>query len=172
MRVSSCLWVLAFVFVALAAPPMEAAARKSKRYGIEGFILGYDEEKQIIRVKVVETKVPGRFATGNPVGKKAPKDIKRSKEYDFAVEPEGSILRRTVIRAETGAGLDLSGTQEGFTKAYARIPKDRLTLFSFEENSPDAIEKGAPKYKILLVQIQMTLEELIRRWEKISVEEE
>jgi hypothetical protein len=76
-----------------------------------------------------------------------------------------------VIRAETGAGLDLSRTQEGFTNAYAKIPKDRLTLFSIEDNSPDAVKQGAPKYKIMLVQIQMTLEELIRRWEKISVEE-
>jgi hypothetical protein len=165
------LWVLAFVFVALAAPTMEAAAKKSKRYGIEGFVVGYDEEKQTFRVKVIETKVPGRFATGNPVGGKAPNDIKRRKEYEFAVEPEGSILRRTVIRAETGAGLDLSGTQEGFKQAFAKVPKNRLTLLSLEKNSPDAVEQGAPKYKILLVQIQMTLEELIRRWEKISVEE-
>ena len=171
MRVTACLWVLAFVFVALAAPPMEAAAKKSKRYGIEGFILGYDEEKQTFRVKVIETKVPGRFATGNPVGGKAPSDIKRGDEYEFAVEPEGSVLRRTVVRAETGSGLDLTGTQEGFKKAYAKIPKDRLTLMSLEDNSPDAVEQGAPKYKIRLVQIQMTLEELIRRWEKISVEE-
>ena len=171
MRIATCLWLLAFVFAALAAPPMEAAAKKSKRYGIEGFIRGYDEEKQTFRVKVIETKVIGRFATGNPVGGKAPKDIKRGKEYEFAIEPEGSILRRTVIRAETGAGLDLSGTQEGFTKAFAKIPTDRLTLMSLEDNSPEAIEEGAPKYKIMLVQIQMTLEELIRRWEKISVEE-
>jgi hypothetical protein len=171
MRVTTCLWVLAFVFAALAAPPMEAAAKQSKRYGIEGFILGYDEEKQTVRVKVIETKVPGRFATGNPVGGKAPSDIKRGQEYDFAIEPEGSILRRTVIRAETGAGLDLTGTQEGFTKAFAKVPLDRLTLMSLEDNSPDAVKRGAPKYKIMLVQIQMTLEELIRRWEKISVEE-
>ncbi len=171
MRVATCLWVLAFVFVALAAPPMEASAKKSKRYGIEGFILGYDEEKQTFRVKVVETKVPGRSLSGNRVGGKAPKDIKRGKEYDFAIEPEGSILRRTVIRAATGNGLDLSGTQEGFKKAFAKIPTDRLTLFSLEKNSPDAVEQGAPRYKILLVQIQMTWEEVIRRWEKISVEE-
>ena len=171
MRVTTCLWVLAFVFAALAASPMEAAAKKSKRYGIEGFVLGYDEEKQTVRVKVIETKVPGRFATGNPVGGKAPKDIKRTKEYDFAVETEGSILRRTVIRAETGAGLNSKGTQEGFEEAFAKVPKNRLTLFSLEDNSPEEIEKGAPKYKIMLVQIQMTLEELIRRWEEISVEE-
>ena len=171
MRVTSFLWVLAFVFVALAAPPMEAAAKKSKRYGIEGFALGYDKEKETVRIKVIETKVMGRFATGNPVGGKAPKDIKRTKEYDFAVETEGSILRRTVIRAETGAGLNSKGTQEGFEKAFAKIPKDRLSLFSLEDSSPEEIEKGAPKYKIMLVQIQMTLEELIRRWEKISVEE-
>ncbi len=68
MRITTCLWLLAFVFVALAAPPMEAAAKKSKRYGIEGEVLSYDEEKQTFRVKVIETKVPGRFASGNPVG--------------------------------------------------------------------------------------------------------
>ena len=171
MRITTCLWLLAFVFVALAAPPMEASAKKSNRYGIEGEVLAYDDEKQTMRVKVIETKVLGRFATGNPVGGKAPKDIKRGKEYDFAIEPEGSVLRRTVIRAETGSGLDLSGTKEGFKKAFAKVPTDRLTLLSLEDNSPEAVEQGAPKYKIMLVQIQMTLEELIRRWEKISVEE-
>jgi hypothetical protein len=170
MRVATCLSVLAFVFVALTAPPMEAAAKKSKRYGIEGFALSYDKEKETVRIKVIETKVMGRFATGNPVGGKAPKDIKRTKEYDFAVETEGSILHRTVIRAETGAGLNSKGTQQGFEEAFAKVPKNRLTLFSLEDNSPEEIEKGAPKYKIMLVQIQMTLEELIRRWEKISVE--
>ena len=35
MRVTTCLWVLAFVFAALAAPPTEAAAKKSKRYGLK-----------------------------------------------------------------------------------------------------------------------------------------
>jgi hypothetical protein len=154
--------VLTFVFVALAAPTIEAAAKRSKRYGIEGFARSYDKQEQTVRVKVIETKVPGRFATGNPVGGKAPKDIKRTKEYDFAVEPEGSILRRTVIRAETGAGLNSKGTQEGFEQAFDKVPKDRLTLFSLEDNSPEEVEKGAPKYKIMLVQIQMTLEELIR----------
>lgn len=171
MRVTTCLWLLAFVFFAVAAPAAQAAAKKSKRYGIEGEVLAYDEENQTFRVKVIETKVPGRFATGNSVGGKAPSDIKRGQEYDFAVEPEGSVLRRTVIRAETGSGLDLSGTKEGFKEAYAKIPKERPILMSLEDNSPAAIEQGAPKYKILLVQIQMTLEELIRRWEQISVEE-
>ena len=170
MRVSTCLWVLAFVWVGLAAPPAQAAA-KSKRYGIEGEILAYDEAKQTFHVKVVETKVPGRFASGNPVGGNAPRDIKRGQEYDFAVEPEGSVLRRTVIRAETGGGLDLSGTKEGFKEAYAKIPKDRLVLMSLEKNPPEVVEKGGPEYKILMVQIQMTMEELIRRWQKISVEE-
>ena len=125
MRVTTCLWVLAFAFVALAAPPMEAAAKESKRYGIEGEVLAYDEEKQTFRVRVLETDVPGRSLSGNMVGGKAPSDIRRGREHEFAVEPEGSVLRRTVIRAETGSGLDLSGTQEGFEKAYAKIPKER-----------------------------------------------
>ncbi len=171
MRITTCLWVLAFAFVALAAPPMEASARESKRYGIEGEVLSYDEEKQTFSVKVLETNVPGRSLTGNNVGGKAPKDIRRGRTHEFAVEPEGSVLRRTVIRAETGSGLDLSGTKEGFKKAYAKIPKKRPVVMSLEKNSPEAVKQGAPKYKIMLVQIQMTLEELIRRWEKISVEE-
>jgi hypothetical protein len=171
MRVTICLWVLAFAFLAFAAPPMEAAAKESKRYGIEGVILAYDEEKQTCRVKVLETNVPGRSFTENRVGGKAPKDIRRGREREFAVEPEGSVLRRTVIRAETGSGLDLSGTKEGFKTAYAKIPKERPVVMSIEKNSPKAVEQGAPKYKILLVQIQMTLEEVIRRWEEISVEE-
>jgi len=171
MRVTTCFWVLVFVSVALAAPAIEAAAKKPKRYGIEGVILAYDEEKQTFRVKVLETDVPGRSFTENRVGGKAPKDIRRGREYEFAVEPEGSVLRRTVIRAETGSGLDLEGTKEGFKKAFAKVPTDRLTLLSLEDNEPDAVKQGEPKYKIMLVQIQMTLEELIRRWEKISVEE-
>lgn len=171
MRVTTCLWVLAFIFVALAVSPGEAAAKKGKRYGIEGEVLAYDEAKQTFSVKVTRTRVPGRYASGNSVGGKPPSDIKRGKQYEFAVEPEGSVLRRTVIRAETGGGLDLTGTKEGFKKAYDKIPKDRRVLMSLEKNAPAAVEQGAPEYKILLVQIQMTLEELIRRWEEISVEE-
>ena len=154
----------------LAAPAPDTSAKQGKRFGIEGHILDYDEAREVVNVKVIATKVEGRSLSGNTVGGKAPNDIKRLKTYEFAVEPEGSVLRRTVIRAETGAGLDTSGTREGFKKALARVPDDRPVVMSLEANDPAAVKAGAPPYKVLLVQIQYTMEELIERWERISEE--
>jgi hypothetical protein len=150
----------------------DARARQPKRFGIEAEVLGYDEARKVLKVKVRETQVDGRFASGNTVGGKAPGDIKRRSEQEFAVEPEGSVLRRTVIKAMTGGGLDTSGTREGFKKALAQIPDDRPVVMSLEPNSREAIAAGAPRYKILMIQIPYTEEELIERWERLTVEEE
>ncbi len=120
---------------------------------------------------MLETKVEGRFASGNTVGGKAPADIKRRSEQEFAVEPSGSVLRRTVIKAMTGGGLDTTGTPEGFKKALEKVPEDRPVVISLDDNDQAAVKNGAPKYKILMIQIQYTEEELIERWERLTVEE-
>lgn len=160
--------LLAGLLVALAAG---AGARQGKRFGIEGWILGYDEPAKVLKVKVLGTNVAGRFASGNTVGGKAPSDVKARSEMDFAVEPTGSVLRRTVVKAMTGGGLDVKGTPEGFKKALAAVPDDRPVVMSLEQNDPAAVKAGAPKYKILMIQIQYTEDELRERFEKISVEE-
>jgi hypothetical protein len=163
----------ALALPALAAlAPGDAAAKPSKRFGIEGEVLGYDAAREVLKVLVLETKVAGRFASGNTVGGAAPDDVKRRTEHEFAVEPEGSVLRRTVIKAMTGGGLDTSGTPEGFQKALAKIPDDRPVVMSLEKNDARSVAKGAPKYKILMIQIQYTEDELRERFERISVEEE
>ncbi len=172
-RQTTLRWLVPLALAAaLGVAAGEAAAKKNKRFGIEGDVLGYDEERKVLTVKVIETKVAGRFATGNSVGGKAPSDVKRRKRMEFAVEPEGSVLRRTVIKAMTGGGLDTTGTREGFKKALAQIPDDRPAVMSLEKNDPKAVKAGAPKYKILMIQLQYTEDELIRRWERISVEED
>ena len=148
-----------------------AAEAKSKRFGIEGWIVGYDEDARVQTVKVLQTNVAGRFASGHTVGGKAPKDIKRHKETRFAVEPTGSVLRRTVVKGLTGGGLDKKGTTEGFKKALSAVPEDRPVVMSAEANDPEAVKGGAPKYKILMIQIQYTEDELRERFDRISVEE-
>ena len=97
MRSGSWAWALALALALLAAPATEAGARKSKRFGIAGMVVSYDEERQVMVVKVLKTKVAGRYASGNTVGGKAPSDIKRRKEYEFAVEPRLNyrLLRKT-----------------------------------------------------------------------------
>jgi len=162
---------LALVFVCVFAAG-DADARKNKRFGIEGEIVEYDEATKSLTVKVLETNVAGAFgASNNLVGGKAPGDIKNRRKTTFAVEPEGSVLRRTVIKAMTGGGLDTTGTKEGFKKALTKVPTDRPLVMSLESNAKDAVQAGAPKYKILLIQIPFTEDELRRRWEEISVEE-
>jgi len=172
MRRSKLTGVLALVLVAgLGLAAGDAEAKKKKRFGIEGAIVSYDEDAKVLTVKVRETKVEGRFASGNTVGAKAPRDIKRHAEAQFAVEPTGSVLRRTVVKGLTGGGLDTEGTPAGFKKALSVIPAGRIVGMSLEDNDPAAVEKGAPKYKLLLIQIQATEEELREHFERISVEE-
>ena len=114
----------AALLAALVLAPVAEAAPKQKRYGIEGEIVRYDEAAKALVVRVLQTKVAGRFASGNTVGGEAPADVRRGAEMSFAVEPEGSVLRRTVIKAMTGGGLDTSGTKQGFKAALAKIPTD------------------------------------------------
>ena len=172
MRRSTLTGMLALVLMAgLGLAAGDAEAKKNKRFGIEGEIVSYDEDTRVLTVKVRETKVAGRFASGNTVGGKAPADIKRHKEAKFAVQPTGSVLRRTVVKGLTGGGLDTKGTPEGFKKALSVIPAQRIVAMSLEANDAAAVEKGAPKYKILLIQIQATEEELREHFERISVEE-
>jgi len=171
MRHSRVTWVLALALAAgLGLAAGDADAKKKRRFGIEGEIVSYDEATNVMTVKVRETKVEGRFASGNTVGGKAPGDIKRHKEHQFAVQPTGSVLRRTVVKAMTGGGLDTTGTPAGFKKALAAVPDDRPVVMSLEDNDATAVKGGAPKYKVLMIQIQYTEEELRERFDRISQE--
>jgi hypothetical protein len=162
----------ALAAAALALVPPEAAAKPKapKRYGLEGEVVRFDEARDVLVVKVTRTQVSG-LPGGNTVGGPAPDSIKRLSDVEFAVEPEGSVLRRTVVKARTGGGLDNSGTREGFRRALAAIPSGRSVIFSFEENEAAAVAKGEPGYRLRLIQIQMTEDEIRRRFEQISVEE-
>ena len=156
-----------------AAQPIVIAKAKSTRYGIEGKILDYDSSKNTVKVEIKATKVSGGFGTGGVAGKKPPKKLglKRGQERDFQVQPEGSVLRRTVIKAMDGSGLDTTGTRAGFEKALAMIPSDRAVVISFEQNDKAAVGNGAPDFRIKMIQIRLTEEELRERFEAISVEE-
>ena len=52
------------------------------------------------------------------------------------------------------------------------VPDDRPVVMSVEKNDAKSVAKGAPKYKVLMIQIQYTEDELRERFERISVEEE
>ena len=152
------------------APDAAAQPKAAKRYGIEGEVVRFDAARDVLVVKVVRTQVSG-LPGGNTVGGPAPDSIERLAEVEFAVEPEGSVLRRTVVKARTGGGLDNSGTREGFRRALSAIPGGRSVIFSFEENESAAVAKGEPAFRLRLIQIQMTEDEIRRRFEQISVEE-
>ena len=146
------------------------AAAKARRFGIEAELLRYDEARDVVVVKVVKTKVstgPG----GNTVGGPAPSSVRRGQELELAVVPEGSVLRRTVVKDRAGTGLDNSGTRDGFRQALATIPSGRPVIFSFEKNEPGNVKNGQPEWLCRLVQIQMTEEEIQRHMDEISVEE-
>jgi hypothetical protein len=161
---------LAAAGIALAAPAPAAKPKAPKRYGLEGEVVRFDEARDVLVVKVVRTQVSG-LPGGNTVGGPAPDSIERLTDVEFAVEPEGSVLRRTVIKARTGGGLDNSGTREGIRRALEAISDGRSVIFSFEENEAAAVARGEPGWRLRLIQIQMTEEEIRRRFEQISVEE-
>ena len=48
-------------------------------------------------------------------------------------------------------------TSEGFKKAYSMLPKTRGIAMSLQDNDPIAVKNGAPKYKIMMIQIQLTM---------------
>jgi hypothetical protein len=108
---------------------------------------------------------------GSIVGGKAPDDIELGKERDFAVEPEGSVLSRTVIKSVKGTGVDNTGTQEGFRQAVKAIPADRPLALSIEKDAGRGAESAAPEYRIKTLIIQMTEEEINRRLEEVLVDD-
>jgi hypothetical protein len=156
---------LAALSFALLPGVADARPKHGKRYGIEGKFLGYDEARQVFRILVTSRSAKG-FG-GSTVGGKAPGDIEPGKERDFAVQPEGSVLSRTVIKSVKGTGVDNTGTQEGFRKAVAVIPDDRALALSVEKNADHETNPEAPEYRIKTLVIKMTEEEIRRRWEEL-----
>ena len=144
-----------------AVRPVRAA--EAKRYGVEGMLLDYDQAKNIFKVKVTSPKVSGGFGTGGIAGD-PPSDIKSGDVIELQVVPEGSVLKRTVIKASKGGGLDTTGTKEGFDKAVALIPKDRSVVLSFEDQS------GPPKYLLKMVQIRLTPEEIAAHLRELGID--
>jgi len=150
---------------ALAAQPSLAAPKKSKRFGIEGRIVRFDGASDQLVVSVSKTSVSGGIG-GSVAGDPAPKSVGRGSEVSFAVVPEGSVLRRTVVKSIKGGGLNNAGTRESFEQALAAIPADRDVIFSFEQNP-----KAPPEFVLKMIQIRMTEEELEARLNEISTEE-
>jgi len=156
---------LAAASLSLAPGAARAKPKEAKRYGIEGRFLGYDEGRQVFKILVTSREAKG-FG-GSIVGGKAPDDIELGKERDFAVEPEGSVLSRTVIKSVKGTGVDNSGTQEGFRQAVKAIPTDRPLALSIEKESGSGARSDAPGYRIKTLIIRMTEEEIRQRMEEV-----
>ncbi len=156
---------LAVVSFTLVSGVAQAKSTKSKRYGIEGKFVAYDEAQQVFKILVTSREAKG-FG-GSTVGGKAPKDIEIGKEREFAVAPEGSVLSRTVIKSVKGTGVDNTGTQEGFRKAVKAIPTDRSLALSIERNVDHEANLTAPEYRIKTLVIQMTEAEIRKRLEEV-----
>lgn len=154
-------WLACIVAVALLLPATGAlAAKKGKRFGLEGRVVEFDESRNVLKVKVVKTKVSGAAGTGAVAGKPAPKKIKRGSTIEFAVVPEGSVLKRTVIKNLQGGGLDTTGTKEGFKKALSMVPENKNSIFSFEKAG-----KGASAaWDLRIIQLRLTEEEAEARF--------
>jgi len=140
-----------------------AEAGRAKRFGIEGRLVGYDPDRQVFRIFVLSREAGG-FG-GSTVGGRAPDDVEERAEMEFAVQPEGSVLSRTVIKSMRGTGLDNSGTQEGFSRAVEAIPTDRPLALSIEENR--GAGEGEPAYRLKTVIIRLTEAEMRRRMEEL-----
>lgn len=141
------------------------APKRSKRFGIEGKVIRYDEATDRLQVEVVKTKVSGGAGTGGVAGEEAPDSIERGSELTFKVVPEGSVLRRTVVKSIQGGALNNAGTEQAFVDALATIPEDRPVIFSFEKNG-----KGEPAWLLKMIQIRMSEEELEARLEEIMAD--
>lgn len=166
LRVSIALLLV----VALLIPAGSAfAAKKGKRYGLEGRVQKYDEARGVLTVRVVKTKVSGGAGAGRVAGKPAPKGIKRGSVLDFAVVPDGSVLRRTVIKNRDGGGLDTTGTKEGFRKALAMVPRDKNVVFSFERIKKP--KEGDPKWDLRIIQLRMSEAEAEARYQAMLKEQ-
>jgi hypothetical protein len=162
-RARPILLVLPLLAFALPGP---SSAAEEKRFGAEGTLLGYDETASTFKVKITSPKVSGGFGSGGIAGKPAP-GLKSGDELVFEVVPEGSVLRRTVIKASKGGGLDNTGTKEGFKKAVQAIPTDRPVVISFEQKP-----SGEPKYLLKMVQIRMSPEEVQKRMRELGLSQE
>jgi hypothetical protein len=156
---------VALAAAAVLVAPAAHAAKKSKRYGLEARLVEYDAARDVFKLEVVKTKVSGGFGTGGVAGDPAPGSIKAGATLDFQVVPEGSVLRRTVIKGSKGGGLDNSGTREGFARAVSVIPKDRPVVVSFEENPGG----GAP-WIVRMVLIRLSPEEIRQRLEELGID--
>jgi len=154
---------IALVLLAVGALLLPAAGalakKKGSRYGLEGRLIEYDESRGVLVVKVVKTKVGGGAGTGRVAGKPAPKSIKRGMNLEFAVVPDGSVLRRTVIKNRSGGGLDTTGTKAGFRKAIDMVPRNKNVVFSFEKSK----KPGGPEWDLRIIQLRMTEEEFEAR---------
>jgi hypothetical protein len=155
---------LAALLVTLPGFALRAAAAQPERYGMEGKILSYDPVKDVFKVKVTNAGVSGGFGTGGTAGGTPPSDVQAGSEMELLVVPEGSVLKRTVIKATSGGGLDTTGTKEGFQKALKVIPDDRSVVISFEKNP-----SGTPAYVVRMVQIRLTEEEIRQRIDAATV---
>ncbi|HSJ97437.1 MAG TPA: hypothetical protein VLC53_10215 [Myxococcota bacterium] len=156
----------AFLTLACLLASPAAFAAEAKRFGAEGMLLGYDEARNVFKVKITSPKVSGGFGSGGIAGKPAP-GLKSGDELELEVVPEGSVLKRTVIKASKGGGLDNSGTREGFKTAVAAIPTDRAVVLSFEPKPA-----GEPKYLLKMVQIRMSPEEVQKRLRELGLSDE
>ena len=78
--------------------------------------------------------------------------------------PDGSVLRRTVIKNRSGGGLDTTGTKEGFRKALDMVPRNKNVVFSFEKSK----KPGGPEWDLRIIQLRMTEAE----WEARQKERE
>jgi len=151
--------------LAAVAVPAHAGPKDAKRYGLEGVVEAYDPARSVYQVKVVSTSVSGGFGTGGIAGAPAPKPIEAGQTVEFEVVPEGSVLKRTVIKSTKGGGLDNSGTKEGFARATSVIPKDRPVVLSFEESG-----KEAPAWRLKMVQIRLSREEIEARLREAGID--
>lgn len=104
---------LAAAVAACAATP--AVAREAKRYGIEGKLRAYDAERGVMHFEV--TSLGGSGFAGATSGARPPAAVKTGEEIELGVVPEGAVVKRTVIKASSGGGLDTTGTREGFARA-------------------------------------------------------
>lgn len=157
---------LLFLVLLTAFAGSAPAQDKGDRYGIEGKVVAYDPAANTFKIKVTNAGVSGGFGTGGTAGGAPPSDVTAGSEIVMSVVPEGSVLKRTVIKAQTGGGLDTTGTQEGFAKAVKAIPDDRSVVISFEKNAG-----GNPAYVVRMVQIRLTPEEIQQRIDANTVEE-
>jgi len=163
-RLSVALTAVCLGMALLTGPAL--AKKEASRFGIEGKFLSYDQESQTFKIYVTSNRSVG-FG-GSIAGAKAPSDVKPRKEMTLSVKPTGSVLSRTVIKSVTGTGLDISGTQEGFSRAVKAIPRDYRVTFSITRNPETRSNPDQPAYHVNTVIIQLNPEELEERWRKFS----